>query len=108
MSIGTHNAHHLALLGPHTRQHATGLLLAFPTLHITSSYRTPARNAAVGGVPNSFHTRRRAIDVVGPLTTLRAARDWARRQRVGPRCTGPEEVLLQYVGTRRQHLHLAW
>ena len=25
---------------------------------ITSTYRTPARNAAVGGVSNSFHTRR--------------------------------------------------
>jgi len=25
---------------------------------ITSGYRTPARNAAVGGVPNSFHTRK--------------------------------------------------
>ena len=25
---------------------------------ITSTYRTPARNAAVGGVSNSYHTRR--------------------------------------------------
>lgn len=25
---------------------------------VTSTFRTPARNAAVGGVPNSFHTRR--------------------------------------------------
>lgn len=25
---------------------------------VTSTYRTPAHNKAVGGVPNSFHTRR--------------------------------------------------
>ena len=25
---------------------------------VTSTYRTPARNAAVGGVSNSFHTRK--------------------------------------------------
>lgn len=27
---------------------------------ITSTYRDPARNRAVGGVPNSYHTRRDA------------------------------------------------
>lgn len=26
--------------------------------HVTSTYRTPAHNREVGGVPNSFHTRR--------------------------------------------------
>lgn len=28
---------------------------------ITSTYRSPAKNKAVGGVPNSFHTRRDAM-----------------------------------------------
>ena len=42
------------------------------TAGITSTYRTPAHNKAVGGVPNSYHTRRGpngeplAIDSVPP------------------------------------------
>jgi hypothetical protein len=41
----------------------TGGPVAFrgiPGEQVTSGYRTPERNAAVGGVPNSFHTRRDA------------------------------------------------
>ena len=30
---------------------------------VTSTYRTPAHNRAVGGVPNSFHLSGRAIDI---------------------------------------------
>lgn len=33
-----------------------------PEGRITSAYRTPQLNAAVGGVPNSFHTKRKAVD----------------------------------------------
>lgn len=29
-----------------------------PGAQVTSGYRTPARNAAVGGVSNSYHTRK--------------------------------------------------
>lgn len=99
---------HLGTLAPHARDHANGLLLAFPRLRVSSSYRSALANRRAGGVPNSFHRRRRAIDVVGDLELLRAAATWARGQRVSPRCTGPEEVLLEYLGTPRQHLHLAW
>jgi len=31
-------------------------------IYITSGYRTPERNAAVGGVPNSLHTKALAAD----------------------------------------------
>ncbi|HTG78370.1 MAG TPA: D-Ala-D-Ala carboxypeptidase family metallohydrolase, partial [Sphingomicrobium sp.] len=30
---------------------------------VTSTYRSPAHNRAVGGVPNSYHLRGRAIDI---------------------------------------------
>jgi hypothetical protein len=62
----------------------------------------------VGGAPNSFHLRGRAVDFVAPLQVLIDARSTAATQRVSRGCTGPEEVLLEGRGTRRQHLHVAW
>jgi uncharacterized protein YcbK (DUF882 family) len=102
------NAWHVGTLAPHAAAHARGLLVAFPALVVSSSYRSPVVNRLVGGAPRSVHTRRRAIDVTGPAWLLRQAATWARHQRVSASCTGPEEVLLEYMGTRRQHLHLAW
>ncbi len=77
-------------------------------LRVTSGRRTPVRNAAVGGVRNSWHLHGRAVDLVGPLSVLRSAADTAWSQRVSPRCTGPEEVLVERAGERGQHLHVAW
>jgi hypothetical protein len=95
-------------LDRHTALHCARLMLACPGLVITSGRRTPLRNAAVGGSRNSFHLRGRAVDFAGPLTRLQDARRIALAQRVTPGCTGPEEVLLEGAGTRRQHLHVAW
>ncbi len=95
-------------LGPHTSEHAVQLLRRFPHLRISSGKRTILQNARAGGVRNSFHLRGRAIDVIGLEAELRAAADLARELRVGQRCTGPEEVLLERMGQSGQHLHLAW
>jgi hypothetical protein len=95
-------------LDNHTSIHAAALSERFPMLHPSSGYRSVQRNRAVGGVPGSWHTRRRAVDWIGPVNVLRAAAEVAWMQRVSPGCTGPEEVLLEYAGTRRQHLHTAW
>lgn len=98
----------LRTLGPHTQKHARQLLQAYPLLQVSSARRTLRTNRRVGGSPSSFHLAGRAIDIVGPVYDLdRAASDaWALR--IGPGCTGPEEVLLEYLGTPRQHLHVAW
>lgn len=101
---------HLAGLGAdaHTRLHMACLLSAHPGLTVTSVYRSPARNREVGGAPNSWHTKHRAADFTGPIDLLRRAAKTAKAQRVSAGCTGPLEVLLEDVGTRNQHLHVAW
>jgi hypothetical protein len=98
----------LASLGPHTRRHAIALWVEFPLLRFSSGRRTARRNKAVGGSPTSFHLTGRAVDLTGPQRDLfeAAARVW--HMRVGRGCTGPEEVLLEHLGTPAQHLHVAW
>lgn len=98
----------LRTLGPHTQKHARQLLSIYPLLQVSSAARSAATNRRVGGVADSFHLRARAIDIVGPLDDLQKAAEDAWRLRIGPGCTGPEEVLLEYSGTSRQHLHVAW
>lgn len=95
-------------LTPHAGLHLAVLLRSSPGLYVTGGSRTPERNKQVGGSVNSWHLKRRAVDLGGPLQSLLDARARVKRQRVTPACTGPEEVLLEYVGTRRQHLHVAW
>lgn len=100
---GMRNHDHLIQLDSHTRAHVTRLLAAHPLLKITSSYRSPARNRRVGGVPNSYHLQRRAIDFLmggeRPADVLAFIRD----DRVSARCTGPEELLAEPT-----HYHVAW
>lgn len=98
----------LAGLAPHSRAHCLLLLGAHPGLALSSGRRTALGNRRVGGVPTSFHLRGRAIDATGPLPLLQAAAQTAWAQRLSADCTGPEEVLVEYAGTSRQHLHVAW
>lgn len=44
-----------------------------PRVHVTSGYRTPEHNAAVGGVPNSQHPDGTALDFVAPGMSLKEA-----------------------------------
>lgn len=100
---------HLSTLGPHTRAHALQLIHEVDALvKVTSAKRSVAHNRKVGGAPNSFHLRGRAIDLVGDRDTLVRAAGLAWALRVGNRCTGPEEVILEDLGKPNQHLHVAW
>ncbi len=96
-------------LAAHAKAHAFLLLAETGApMRVSSTYRTPARNRQVGGVPNSFHLRRRAVDFTSDGNTLIRAAVLAWSLRVGPGCTGPEEVLLERLGLPGQHLHVAW
>ena len=109
VNLTKENLSYVDELGPHTRKHALQLLTECPgTLRITSGYRSTAKNRRVGGVPNSLHLKRRAIDLAGDAHTLPVAAGRAWALRMGPVCTGPEEVLLEHLGQPGQHLHVAW
>lgn len=90
-------------LTPHAERHLALLLQAFPDLVVTSTWRTWAENRRVGGARRSYHLRGRAVDVVHPRGDYGPVIDFAWRQRVTPRCSGPEEVIFE-----GDHLHLAW
>src|SRR5687768_18011224 len=90
-------------LGPHTRGHAMQLLARVPGLRLTSGRRSPLRNREVGGVPSSYHLRGRAVDLAGSRDGIKRGARAARTLRLGPRCTGPEEVI-----DEGDHLHVAW
>lgn len=98
----------LAGLTPHTRSHALMLMAEVPLLRPTSGLRSARRNRQVGGSPTSFHLRGRAVDFTAPVWDLGRAAGLAWALRVGVRCTGPEEVLLEDLGKPNQHLHVAW
>ncbi len=69
-------------------------------LTFNGGYRDPARNAAVNGVPNSWHLSGRAMDFSGTTAQMQAGATWARQN-------GANEVLIHNAGSGL-HLHVAW
>ncbi len=80
------------------------VLGAFPGLHITDTYSTPARDAMFGIVrsPNSYHydANNPAVDVAGPIPMLWQFANWV--YSVG----GWRQILWQVAG-HYDHVHVA-
>jgi hypothetical protein len=82
-----------------------------PAIHVTSGYRNPQRNKAVGSeFPNSYHVRGKALDlgVAGPNATL-----WARLRAAGATAAassscedGPTNVACSNANV--DHVHIQW
>jgi hypothetical protein len=71
-------------------------------LSVTSTYRTPAQNKAVGGVPNSYHTDKNnpAVDIAGPVGAMDAFAAQLRKM-------GGWRQLLYRVPGHYDHIHVA-
>lgn len=95
-------------LTDHAALHLVCLLAAVPGLTVSSGRRSAAHNADVGGVKDSRHLDGRAVDLVGARPTLNSALTVVREQHVSARCTGPDEAFIEFAGTPREHLHVAW
>lgn len=67
-------------------------------LRVTSIGRTPAHNAAVGGVSNSAHLSGQAVDVAGPSSTRQSFVSSIKQQR-------PDVTQVLDEG---DHTHIAW
>jgi uncharacterized protein YcbK (DUF882 family) len=75
-------------------------------MYVTSGYRCPDGNSAVGGVLNSYHTRGRAGDMYG--VGLWNATEFG-YLRESARLTMPHPVeLLTWDWYADHHLHAAW
>ena len=69
---------------------------------VTSTYRTPAQNRAVGGVPNSYHTDKNnpAVDLAGSIPAMD-------RMYVRLKAMGGWRQLLYRVAGHYDHIHVA-
>lgn len=76
----------------------SSLASKFPGLRVSSGYRSPERNRAVNGVPNSLHLTGQAADFSGSAADMQAAAGWAQTQ--GYR------VLIHNAGSG-MHLHVS-
>lgn len=70
-------------------------------LRVTSTYRSPAENAAVGGMKGSAHTKGLALDVAGSTSDMAAFARWAK-------ASGLFETVLWRTPGHFDHVHIDW
>lgn len=89
-------AYRTVRLTPGTAAQVHAWLHGHQGVRITSGYRSPETNRRVGGSPNSYHLRGRAVDVVAGPELLKHLRQTAKKY-------GAVEVILE-----SDHLHVAF
>lgn len=70
-------------------------------LTITSGYRSPAKDKAVGGTGRGYHTLGQALDVAGSKSAMDAFAKWAKH-------TGKFRSVLWQVAGHYDHVHVSW
>jgi hypothetical protein len=70
-------------------------------LTLTSGYRSPSKNASVGGGSTSFHTTGEAYDFAGSPSAMKKLSEWAKSSGLFT------EVLYETAG-HYDHVHLGW
>lgn len=70
-------------------------------LTITSAYRSPAKDKAVGGTGRGYHTLGQALDVAGSKAAMDKFAAWAKQSKMF------RSVLWQVAG-HYDHVHVSW
>jgi peptidoglycan hydrolase-like protein with peptidoglycan-binding domain len=70
-------------------------------LTITSAYRSPEKDRAVGGSGTGYHTLGQALDVAGNWSKMNEFAKWAKG-------TGAFRSVLWQVSGHYDHVHLSW
>ncbi|WP_025907158.1 D-Ala-D-Ala carboxypeptidase family metallohydrolase [Priestia flexa] len=70
-------------------------------LTLTSGYRSPSKNASIGGSKTSFHTHGLAYDFAGTPSQMQKFAEWAKT-------SGLYSEVIYNNGDHKDHVHVGW